>query len=398
MVVYTQDAANVYPNIELDIQLAIDQTNQSYANSNINQRVRLVHTEEVIYSATSDSPTVLERLTDPSDGYLDEIHLLRDSYAADLSMLVVENFTNATCGIAYQMTADWLSNAFERAAFSVVLLDCLTNYTPAHEMGHNMGAQHDRYVCEADDTGAYDYSHGYLYTPDRWRTIMAYNTECDDSGFYCDRIPHWSNPNVNYDGVPTGISEYEIDSADNATTLNNTAYIVANFRESPPASTTTSAPAITTSAPVTTTSAPVTTTSAPVITTSAPVTTSINPNTTTSMSNNCPPNSPINCGNGWCCTTDYPICGTGIDANQCFSEWNQNTSCPMSVLYSEHSSEIELLRYFRDNVLNQSKEGQELVKLYYQWSPVIVKAIELDEQFRQELKDFVDEILPLLSR
>ena len=40
--------------------------------------------------------------------------------------------------------------------------------------------------------------------------------------------------------------------------------------------------------------------------------------------------------------------------------------CPFEQIYGEHSEETELLRYFRDNVLNQTPEGQEIIKLYYQ--------------------------------
>jgi len=46
--------------------------------------------------------------------------------------------------------------------------------------------------------------------------------------------------------------------------------------------------------------------------------------------------------------------------------------------------------------LNQTKEGEELIKLYYQWSPVIVKAMEEDEEFKKEVKAMIDGVLPLI--
>ena len=52
MVVYTDDVAIASGNIAAEIQLAIDETNQSYANSGINQRLRLVHSQEVVYDET----------------------------------------------------------------------------------------------------------------------------------------------------------------------------------------------------------------------------------------------------------------------------------------------------------------------------------------------------------
>ena len=34
--------------------------------------------------------------------------------------------------------------------------------------------------------------------------------------------------------------------------------------------------------------------------------------------------------------------------------------------------------------------------IYYQWSPVIVKAMEEDEEFREEVKEMIDGILSLI--
>ena len=42
-------------------------------------------------------------------------------------------------------------------------------------------------------------------------------------------------------------------------------------------------------------------------------------------------------------------------------------------------------------------EGQELIKLYYKWSPLIVRAMENDEELTQEVKTLVDDILPLIK-
>jgi hypothetical protein len=65
-------------------------------------------------------------------------------------------------------------------------------------------------------------------------------------------------------------------------------------------------------------------------------------------------------------------------------------ACPSEKLYGEHSEQTELLRYLRDNVLSQTPEGQEIIRLYYEWSPAIVKAMEEDEVFKQEVKEIID--------
>jgi len=71
--------------------------------------------------------------------------------------------------------------------------------------------------------------------------------------------------------------------------------------------------------------------------------------------------------------------------------------CPIESIYGEHSAETELLRNFRDTVLSKTQEGEELVKLYYQWSPVIVGAMEADGDFKETIKELVDDVLFLIG-
>jgi hypothetical protein len=72
--------------------------------------------------------------------------------------------------------------------------------------------------------------------------------------------------------------------------------------------------------------------------------------------------------------------------------------CPSEEIYGEHSEETELLRHFRDNALSQTPAGQEIIRLYYEWSPAIVKAMEQDEEFKEEMKEMVDGVLGLIGR
>jgi hypothetical protein len=71
--------------------------------------------------------------------------------------------------------------------------------------------------------------------------------------------------------------------------------------------------------------------------------------------------------------------------------------CPILQLFGEDSEEVQLLRDFRDSVLSQTPEGRQLIKLYYAWSPVIVRALEEDEKFREEIAELIDGILPLVE-
>lgn len=250
MVLYTDDArAGLGGTTAMNtmIDLAMSETNDSYSKSGIYQKVRLVHKAEVAYDESSFNwTTTLNRLTGTSDGYLDSIHTTRNTYAADLVVLLVKD--KVSCGKANLMTT--VSSSFASSAFSVVSIDCATNpkYSFGHEMGHNMGARHDWYV-DATLNSPYTYNKGFVNpgttTATRWRTVMAYNDECSARGFTCTRILYWSNPYNKYPattgtamGVALGtnttctvgnLSNPDCD-AFNVRVLNNTGPTVANFR------------------------------------------------------------------------------------------------------------------------------------------------------------------------
>lgn len=71
--------------------------------------------------------------------------------------------------------------------------------------------------------------------------------------------------------------------------------------------------------------------------------------------------------------------------------------CFSEELYGEYSEEVKFLRYFRDNLLNQTPEGRELIKLYYQLSPEMLKIMKEDDKFKEKMKVMVDSLLPLMG-
>ncbi len=233
LVAYTTAAKNGSTNIVGEILLAVAETNQAYINSNIYHRVRLVGTTEVNYTESgilcNDPNSDLTRLRATSDGFMDNLHGLRNSYGADQVTLIVQ--TGNACGCAYFMNTvatSWASNAF-----SVVRRDCATGYFSfGHELGHNMSARHDCYVDTA--LTPYNYNHGYVHlssTPSqRWRTIMAYANACSAAGYSCTRIQWFSNPAINYLGAPTGTSGTGC-AANNRQTHVNTDLTVSRFRD-----------------------------------------------------------------------------------------------------------------------------------------------------------------------
>jgi hypothetical protein len=236
LVVYTDDVLAYYGGNTQDvvnmIELAVSETNTGYENSGIAQRVNLVHTEMISYDESDFNwSQTLFLFATHGDGYFDTITEpttgLRDIYLADESVLIVMGDLQY-CGMAYLMSS--LSPYFESSAFAVVARNCATGYYSfGHEMGHNMGAHHDR--ANASGEGAFSYSYGYQAPDKAFRTVMAYN--CSPSPPGCPRVNHWSNPDVLYGGQPTGVVYTATNSADNRRTLNNTAYTVANFRAPP---------------------------------------------------------------------------------------------------------------------------------------------------------------------
>jgi pimeloyl-ACP methyl ester carboxylesterase len=69
---------------------------------------------------------------------------------------------------------------------------------------------------------------------------------------------------------------------------------------------------------------------------------------------------------------------------------DNNPNCFLMAIYGSHSDETARLRHFRDDILSKTQEGRELIKLYYQWSPVIVRVMEADDDFKEDVREMVE--------
>jgi hypothetical protein len=212
LVAYTPKVKSAVADVDGLIALAIAETNQGYHNSQITLEAQLVHSYQVNYTESGSFDTDLDKFRGKNDGVMDEVHVKRDQYKADVCVLLIDN--SQYCGLADAIMAT------EDHAFAVVYHHCATGYYSfAHEIGHLQGARHN---LEADPTlTPFPYGHGYYYEAAHWRTIMSY--ECPA---HCTRLNYWSNPNLQYGGVAMGTG----DKNNNARVLNETAPIVTNFR------------------------------------------------------------------------------------------------------------------------------------------------------------------------
>ena len=192
LVLYTPNAQSSVSNIKNTVLTAVALTNQSFINSNINYQIELAYVGRTNYTESGYS-TDLSRFRTSGDGYMDEVHTLRNKYSADVCVLLANE--SDICGIATGI------GVTANDAFCVIssYSTCATsNYSFGHEIGHLLGCRHDPYVDNSSTP--YAYGHGYVNPSKTWRTIMAYVDACGS----CPRLQYWSNPNVTYGGEPMG--------------------------------------------------------------------------------------------------------------------------------------------------------------------------------------------------
>lgn len=238
------------------IDSMVNVTNNTYAASGVNQRLRLVHSAQVSYSEYTTGqaqaeghPTTMHAslnhatfLGGESDGFstpdpngrVDAIHSLRDEYRADLVVFLTLETSYDYCGLGWILSSTDMNfiQWTQRYGMNVVDIRCWSGgYTAAHELGHNMGGMHDRFNAGTGFTPVYSYAYGYQDPGQNFVTVMAYPTggNCPPNwtNGVCSPIGRWSSPFQSYNGRPLGTNS---PGTNMVQTLNNTAVVIANFR------------------------------------------------------------------------------------------------------------------------------------------------------------------------
>ena len=196
------------------VNLAVLLMNQSYVNSQVDQRVELAFLYEVSDEESENSTEDVNALRDSTDGRWDEIHEYRDQFSADLVALITGGFYTGECGRAYGFNYDEESDMFQVSEYNCAV----SNLTLAHEFGHLQGCRH-----EIDgSTIPFEFGHGYNQGG-YYRTIMA--VCCGE-----ERLNYWSNPYIYYESVgPMGTLNFN----NNAQALNISYPVVADHRMNP---------------------------------------------------------------------------------------------------------------------------------------------------------------------
>jgi hypothetical protein len=232
MIVYTPSAASWAATYETSINNTISsimqKSNLALGNSNSLLQFELVYSGQVDYTELNTSDD-LYNLTGTTDGYMDNVHSLRNTYGADVVVLL-EN-VSFTGGIGWLLNSTAGSPSY---AFSITRVQQASwTYTTVHEVGHNMGCHHAKNQNFQPGPGIFTYSAGWRWTGTdggQYCSVMTY----ESGTYFADgvshtRVPYFSNPSLSYQGVPTG----DAVNADNARTLRETKSVVAAYRTAP---------------------------------------------------------------------------------------------------------------------------------------------------------------------
>lgn len=221
MVVYTDGALAVegsLANMEANISEAFLKANLVHANSLSQLELNVVHTLEVDHNESSSATNDLYALSRFDDQF-DQVHYLREYvYFADFVSFFVD--TNSAGGLGFR------PSTYDRIDYGYNLVRVqqsdTTSYTTVHELGHNMGIGHSRGQRQQSfKSGIQRYAAGWQWADSSssatigYCSVMTYENFDGSGSDEYERVAHFSNPDVSYNGNPTG----DIDDGNAASVL-----------------------------------------------------------------------------------------------------------------------------------------------------------------------------------
>jgi hypothetical protein len=238
MVVYTpaaKAAEGGLNGINNNIALAMQRANTAHDNSDTKITLTLVHSAETSYTESGDPGLDLRKLTytGGTNSAMDDVQSLRDTYSADFICLFEDE--PGTGGIGWLLTSE--SGRPDLAYCLARVQQSDWTYTVVHEWGHNMGCSHSKTQTsqpwESDDL--YSYSAGWQWSDSAssasvgFCSVMTYENFDSSGGYEYDRVPHFSNPDIDYTGNSTNPTGDAADG-DNARTMRGLRYVYADYR------------------------------------------------------------------------------------------------------------------------------------------------------------------------
>ena len=223
---YDDSMSNPLSTIDFITQLAKD----AFADSGARVELDIVGVKAINIDDDSSHKDLYQAMY-RAEAPFEDITQDRSFYSADLIHLVRATESpegGDPCGYGYLGVLN--NRHFRASGIGLVQTkrnDGLTcsDYTFAHEVGHNLGAQHNREdLTDEGDVriGAYNYSHGRTLDG-LFRTVMGVNGDTPTN-----RLGLFSSPSLNCDGYACGTPASDSDSADNVSTFHSTGHLIAS--------------------------------------------------------------------------------------------------------------------------------------------------------------------------
>ena len=190
LMVTTNQVRTARPNYKQELALQLLDANMYIQNSKIDITLELAGYYDANYDEQGKADNVmLSEVSSKGAALGGAVYPVRDSLKADLVTL----YGTAGCGVA------WL-NSTKELAYEYVGMHCPNAI--AHEVGHNLGANHD--WKPGDPEGNPTYMFGYLRDAEpRFHTRMSYGC-----GGACPLVSFYSNPRLTHQGFPLGTVEH----------------------------------------------------------------------------------------------------------------------------------------------------------------------------------------------